>query len=53
MVQATGLEKPLVVITGVTGYVGAATALAFLREGEFRVRGTVRDASKASKMSST
>ena len=40
MVEST--EKPLVTITGVTGYLGSHTCLAFLKDGSFRVRGTVR-----------
>lgn len=36
-------EKPLVVITGITGFVGAHVAYVFLKDGRFRVRGTVRD----------
>ena len=43
-------DKPLVTITGVTGFLGAATALAFLKEGSFRVRGTVRSKTNAAKI---
>ena len=35
-------QRPLVTITGVSGYVGSQTCLAFLKDGTFRVRGTVR-----------
>ena len=35
--------KPLVTITGVAGYIGSQICLDFLKSGEFRVRGTVRD----------
>lgn len=38
--------KPLVVITGVTGYLGSQTCLTFLQDGSYRVRGTVRSISK-------
>ena len=38
-------EKPLVTITGVTGYLGSMTALDFLKDGSYRVRGTVRSTS--------
>ena len=48
MVQAE--EKPLVTITGVTGFLGAQTALAFLEDGSFKVRGTVRSTSNAAKI---
>lgn len=37
-------------MTGVTGFLGAHTAHQFLLDGGFRVRGTVRDKSKASKI---
>jgi nucleoside-diphosphate-sugar epimerase len=36
-------ERPLVLITGITGYVGSAVAHLYLKDGRFRVRGTVRD----------
>jgi nucleoside-diphosphate-sugar epimerase len=36
-------ERPLVLITGITGYVGSAVAYVYLKDGRFRVRGTVRD----------
>ena len=41
MVDAS--EKPLVTLTGITGYLGSQTCLMFLQDGGFRVRGTVRD----------
>lgn len=43
-------EKPLVTITGITGFLGSQTCLYFLKDGGFRVRGTVRDTSSATKM---
>lgn len=43
-------EKPLVVITGVTGYLGSQTCLSFLRDGSYRVRGTVRSTSNQGKL---
>ena len=36
------LSKALVTITGVSGYLGAQVCLAFLKDGSYRVRGTVR-----------
>ena len=42
--------KPLVTITGITGYLGAHVCLLFLKDGNYRVRGTVRNASNAAKM---
>ena len=43
-------QKPLVTVTGVSGFLGAATALAFLEDGTFRVRGTVRSTKNEYKM---
>lgn len=37
-------------ITGVTGFLGSQTCLLFLKDGGFRVRGTVRSMSNAEKM---
>ena len=48
MVDAS--EKPLVTITGISGYLGSHTALLFLQDGGYRVRGTVRDPSNESKV---
>ena len=42
MVEST---KPVVTITGITGYVGSQVCLAFLKSGNYTVRGTVRDKS--------
>lgn len=41
---------PLVTITGVTGFLGGRTALAFLSTGRFRVRGTVRSLKNPEKL---
>ena len=45
--QAT---KPLVTITGVSGYIGSHTCLSFLQDGGYRVRGTVRDSKNEAKI---
>ena len=45
-----GDAKPLVTITGVTGFLGSMTAKVFLEDGSYRIRGTVRDRSNASKI---
>ncbi len=42
--------KPLVTITGISGYIGSQTTLDFLKDGGFRVRGTVRDKNNAAKI---
>lgn len=36
-------SKPKVVITGITGFIGSQVCKAYLDDGSFRVRGTVRD----------
>lgn len=45
-----GEERPLVTITGITGYVGSHVARQFLQDGGFRVRGTVRDLNDSAKI---
>ena len=42
--------KPIVTITGISGYVGAQTCLYFLKNGSFKVRGTVRSTKNPSKI---
>ena len=39
-----------VTITGVSGYVGSAVCLEFLKDGGFKVRGTVRDKNNPKKI---
>jgi nucleoside-diphosphate-sugar epimerase len=48
MVEST--SKPVVLITGVSGYLGSHVALAFLKDGSYTVRGTVRSISNAAKI---
>ena len=48
--MAEANAKPLVTITGVTGFLGSMTAKLFLEDGNYRIRGTVRDCNNASKM---
>ena len=43
-------DRPLVTITGVSGYVGSQTCLAFLKDGNYRVRGTIRGRNSKSKI---
>ena len=50
MAQAAPGDKPLVTITGISGYIGSHTTLLFLQDGGFRVRGTVRDKNNESKI---
>jgi len=42
--------KPLVTITGVTGFLGSMTAKYYLEDGGYRIRGTVRDVNNATKI---
>ena len=44
------LSKPIVTITGVSGYVGSATCLSFLKSGNYKVRGTVRSKTNEEKI---
>ena len=50
MVDGTNAQKPLVTITGVSGYLGSQTCLLFLKDGNYRVRGTVRSTSNEAKI---
>lgn len=49
MAEAAG-DKPIVTLTGITGYIGSETCLQYLKDGGFRVRGTVRDKNNEAKM---
>ena len=42
--------KPIVIITGITGFIGAETCKQFLEDGNYRVRGTVRDKTNEAKI---
>ena len=42
--------KPIVTITGISGYIGANVALKYLEDGGFKVRGTVRDKDNEEKL---
>ena len=48
MVEKYG--KPIVLITGVSGYLGSHVANVFLKDGSYEVRGTVRDAKNQKKI---
>jgi nucleoside-diphosphate-sugar epimerase len=43
-------SRPVVVITGVSGYLGSHVCMSFLKDGGFTVRGTVRDTKNAKKI---
>ena len=48
--NAAADERPLVVITGVSGNVGSHVTLMFLQDGGYRVRGTVRNPNDEAKV---
>ena len=48
--NAAADERPLVVITGVSGNVGSCVTLMFLQDGSYRVRGTVRNPNDEAKV---
>jgi len=43
-------DKPIVTITGISGYIGGYVCLLFLQDGGFKVRGTVRDTKNTEKL---
>ena len=43
-------DKPTVVITGISGFLGSRVAEVFLKSGQFRVKGTVRSATNEKKI---
>jgi len=49
MVETSSI-KPIVVITGVSGYVGSQVALLFLKDSNYKVVGTVRDTKNEAKL---
>ena len=42
--------KPIVTVTGITGYIGSWVGLLLLKSGKYRVRGTVRSTNNAAKI---
>ena len=44
------MDKEIVVITGISGYVGSQVCLSFLKDGTYAVRGTVRSKTNAAKI---
>ena len=43
-------DKPLCVVTGISGYAGSQVAYSLLQDGTYRVRGTVRDKNNEAKI---
>ena len=43
-------DKQIVTITGISGFVGSQVCLAFLKDGTFKVRGTVRSTTNEAKI---
>ena len=50
MVQASGDSRPIVTVTGISGFIGSHVGLTLLRDGSFKVRGTVRSKTNADKI---
>lgn len=48
--MSTSTSKPVVVITGVSGYLGSQVCSTFLQDGSYRVRGTVRSTTNPQKL---
>ena len=46
----SGDSRPIVTVTGISGYVGSHVALRLLKDGSYRVRGTVRNKNNAEKI---
>ena len=44
-------NKPIVLITGISGYIGSQICKLFLEDGTFKVKGTVRDKNNENKIS--
>ena len=44
------VAKPLVTITGISGFVGSHVALQCIQDGSYRIRGTVRDKTNEAKI---
>ena len=44
------LQKQIITITGISGYVGSQTCLLFLNSGKYHVRGTVRNKNNEEKI---
>ena len=49
MVEASD-SRPIVTVTGITGYIGSHVGLNLLRDGSYRVRGTVRSKTNVAKI---
>ena len=50
MVESSTISRPVVTITGVSGYIGSQICLLFLKEGGYRVKGTVRSKNNEKKI---
>lgn len=48
--EAEQSSKPIVTITGISGYLGAQVCLTFLKDGSYNVRGTVRSIKNTKKI---
>jgi dihydroflavonol-4-reductase len=43
-------DKPIMTLTGISGYIGSVTALQLLQDGSYKIRGTVRDKNNEAKI---
>ena len=43
MVEANSDSRPIVTLTGISGFLGSHVGLQLLQDGSYRVRGTVRN----------
>ena len=43
-------ERPIVTVTGITGFIGSYVGLMLLESGKYRVRGTVRSKANTAKI---
>ena len=50
MVEASNDSRPIVTVIGISGFIGSHVGLTLLRDGSFRVRGTVRNKNNAEKI---
>ena len=50
MVEADVDSRPILTVTGITGFLGSNVGLAALQDGNYRVRGTVRSKNNADKI---
>ena len=50
MVEASSDNRPIVTLTGISGFLGSHVGLQLLQDGSYRVRGTVRSKTNTKKI---